>query len=111
MLENLKKSVTGGAIMAAVALGTLVASEAPASARVVCNRWGYCWHVRRPHPYYGAYYGSYYDPYYYGYYGYGDPYYYPYDYGPPYGYYGPGFYGPSIGFGFSFGGGRGFHHR
>lgn len=108
MLRNLRKTLAVGAV-AAAALGTLVASTAPVSARVVCDRWGRCWHTHRP--YYGAYYGGYYDdPYYYG--GYYGPYYGPgpYYYGPPYGYYdyGPSFYGPSIGFGFTFGGG---HHR
>ena len=108
MLGKLSTKLTTLAVAAAISLGTLVASTTPSSARVVCNRWGQCWHVHRPY-YYGAYYGygPYYDPYYYDY-GYYGPYYgpAPYNYGPAYGGY---YYGPSIGFGFTFGGG-GHHH-
>ncbi len=100
-MTRLKTILATGAVAALVGAGTVVASTAPASAYTVCNRWGNCWQVHR-HYYYPAYYGAYGDPYY-------DPYYYnsyPYPYyGPSYGYYG----GPSIGFGFSFGGGHGFH--
>lgn len=92
---RLKKILATGALAALVGAGTVVASTAPASAYVVCNRWGNCWHVHR-HYYYPAYYGGYYNPYY------GDPYY---GY-PDYGYYG----GPTIGFGFNFGGGHGHFH-
>src|SRR4029077_9372895 len=95
-----------GAVAAAMTLGTLVVTAAPASAHVVCNRWGHCWNTHRY--YYPAYYGGpYYDPYYdyddyYGPY-YGRPY-----YGPGYGYYG---YGPSVAFGFNFGGVHHWHHH
>jgi hypothetical protein len=84
----------------AIAGGMVAATASPASAYVVCNRWGHCWHTWRPYaysypaPYYGAYYGPYYDPYY-------SPYYGPYYGGPYYG-------GPAVTFGFSFGGGG--HH-
>jgi hypothetical protein len=102
-MTRLKKILATGAIAALAGAGTVVASTSPASAYVVCNRWGNCWHVHR-HYYYPAYYGNpyYNSPYYYGSsYGY-DPYYYgPSYYGPSYGYYG----GPTIGFGFTFGGG------
>lgn len=78
------------ALAAALAGGALVATASSADARIVCNRWGHCWHT------YG-----YYDPYYDGYYG--DPYYRP-------SYYGPGYYGgPGITFGFNFGGGHRWH--
>lgn len=109
MLGKLRTPLAVAAAAAAISVGALVVSASPASARVVCNRWGHCWHTR-PY-YYGAYYGYgydpyYYDPYYYGYYGpyYGPP---PYYYGPAYG----GYYGPSIGFGFTFGGGHHHWHR
>ena len=108
-MTRLKKILATGAIAALAGVGAVVASTAPASAYVVCNRWGNCWHVHRH--YYPAYYGyPYNDPYYYnGYNGYyGSPYY----YGPSYGYYGPsyGYYGgPSVGFAFTFGGGH--HHH
>jgi hypothetical protein len=112
MPGSLRKSLVGAAIAVGVSAATLIASSESASARLVCNRWGQCWHTR-PY-YYGGYYGPYYDPYYSSYYDpyYGPGYYSPYYYGP--GYYGPDYgyaYGPSIGFGFSFGGGHHFHHR
>ena len=105
-MPSLRKSLASGAFAAAAILGTLAASAVPASAYVVCNRWGYCWHAHR-HYYHPAYYygGPYYAPYYYdGYYGpyYGQPF-----YGPSYGYYG---YGPSVSLGFNFGGGHHWRH-
>jgi hypothetical protein len=66
-------------------LGAQVSGDVQ-QARLVCNRWGRCWHTRRHyHPY--RYYGRRY-------------------YGPAYGYY-PGYYRPygyygRPGFGFSF---------
>ena len=39
----LKSAPLKGAVMAAVAGGTLLATAA--SADVACNRWGECWHV------------------------------------------------------------------
>jgi hypothetical protein len=103
-MTRLNKILATGAIAALAGAGAVVASTAPASAYVVCNRWGNCWHVHRH--YYPAYYGQYGDPYY-------DPYYYNGGYGPYYsGYYGPnyGYYGgPTIGFGFTFGGDHGWH--
>jgi hypothetical protein len=80
------------ALAAALAGGALVATASSADARIVCNRWGHCWHTY--YPYYG-------DPYY-------DPYYYPSYYGP--GYYGPSYYGPGVTFGFTFGGGHSHGH-
>ncbi|HUO90233.1 MAG TPA: hypothetical protein VMU08_13745 [Rhizomicrobium sp.] len=86
-------------LIAAMAIAGSMVVASPASAYVVCNRWGHCWHTWRPYyypyppPYYGPYYGAYY------------PYYYPY-YGPYYG-------GPALSFGFTFGGGghsHGHHH-
>ena len=66
MRSNLRKSLLSGAVATLVAAGGLVATAVPASAHLVCNRWGYCWHTHRH--YYPAYYGGYaYDPYYYGY--------------------------------------------
>ena len=108
-MTRLKKILATGAIAALAGAGSVVASTAPASAYVVCNHWGRCWNVHR-HYYYPAYYGYYGSPYYDPYY-YNDDYGYPY-YGPSYGYYG----GPSIGFGFTFGGGDhhwhdGWHHH
>jgi len=112
-MTRLRKILATGAIVALAGAGTVVASTAPASARVVCDQWGRCWNTHRH--YYPAYYGTYgypygypaYDPYYSGYSGYyGAPYYGPSYYGPSYGYYG----GPSIGFGFTFGGGDHHHH-
>jgi hypothetical protein len=105
-MVSLRKSLIGGAIATAATLGTLATSAVPASAYVVCDRWGYCWNVHHRHyHYYPAYYrGPYYDPYYDGYYG---PYYGPPYYGPPYGYYG---YGPSVSLGFNFGGGHRWRH-
>lgn len=40
----LKTALVKGAIMAAVA-GSAIAAASTASADVVCNRWGECWHV------------------------------------------------------------------
>ena len=40
-----KSALVKGALMAAVA-GSAVAVASTASADVVCNRWGDCWHVR-----------------------------------------------------------------
>jgi len=77
------------ALVAAFAGSALVATASSADARIVCNRWGHCWHTY-----------SYGDPYYDDYYG--DPYYYR-------SYYGPGYYGPGITFGFNFGGGHRWH--
>jgi hypothetical protein len=76
------------AAAAVVVAGTALAAATPASARVVCDDWGRCWHT-------GPYYHHYYRPY-----GYYDPYYGGYYYGPE----------PGVSFGFSFGGGH-HHHR
>jgi hypothetical protein len=40
-----------GALATAVVAGTLVATSAPASAAVVCNRWHECWRVRNAYSY------------------------------------------------------------
>ena len=40
-----------GAVATAIVAGTLVATAAPASAAVVCNRWGECWRVRNTYNY------------------------------------------------------------
>lgn len=91
-------------IAAAAALLTATLGLAsPAAAYMVCNRWGNCWNVPRPYYGYGGgyYYGGYYgDPYWDGgYYGY------PYDGG-----YYPYYYGPTVAFGFGFGGyGHGYY--
>ena len=98
-----RNGLLGGAIAVLVGISGLVASAAPASAHVVCDRWGRCWHTHRH--YYPRYY-------FYGDYGYRYPYYDPYWYGPGYYYdgpppyyygYGPYYYGPGVSFGFSFG--------
>jgi len=96
-----RKGLLRGALAVLVGISGVVATVAPASAYVVCDRWGRCWHTHR-HYYYPRYY-------YYGDYGYGYPYYDPYWYGPGY-YYGPPYYydrpyyyGPGVSFGFSFG--------
>jgi hypothetical protein len=91
------KRLAGPVLAALLGATALVVGSSPASAYVVCNHWGRCWHVH-PHYYYPAYDGYYGDPYYYdddGYYG---------------GYYGgPYYYGPGVSFGFNFGGGHGWH--
>ena len=40
-----------GALATAVVAGALAATAAPASAAVVCNRWGECWRVRNSYAY------------------------------------------------------------
>lgn len=40
-----------GAVASAIVAGTLLATAAPASAAVVCNRWGECWRVRDAYAY------------------------------------------------------------
>ncbi len=45
----LKSALAKGALAAAVVGSTLVASAA--SAEVVCNRWGDCWHTRSAYDY------------------------------------------------------------
>jgi hypothetical protein len=96
---GLRNVLVKTAAAAAIAGGLVAATASPASAYVVCNRWGHCWNTwhRYYPPYYGAYYGPY--PYY-------DPYYRPYYDGPYYG-------GPAVTFGFNFGGGHwhGGHHH
>jgi hypothetical protein len=89
------------ALAAVLVGGALVATASSADARIVCNRWGHCWHTYYRPYYYGPYYGPYYDPYYY-----------PSYYGPGYYGYGPQYYGPGVTFGFTFGGGghHGHHH-
>jgi hypothetical protein len=95
---ELRNVLVKTAAAAAIAGGLVAATASPASAYVVCNSWGHCWHTgHRYYPpyYYGAYYGPY--PYY-------DPYYGPYYGGPYYG-------GPAVTFGFNFGGGHGGHRH
>ena len=89
-MKKLGKSVlvTAGAL--ALIGGLMTVAAEPASARVVCNRWGDCWSTHYRHYPYAGY--RYDDPYY-------DPYYRP--------YYRP-YYSPGITFGFSLGGG-GYH--
>ncbi|MBS0471355.1 MAG: hypothetical protein JSR60_09805 [Proteobacteria bacterium] len=38
--------MTTGALAALLGTGALIASATTADARVVCNNWGDCWHVR-----------------------------------------------------------------
>jgi hypothetical protein len=98
MFDKGKKSLVGAVLAVLVGATALLASAPSASAYVVCDHWGRCWHAH-PHYYYPAYY-----------YGrYGDPYYYDDDnyYGGYYG--GPYAYGPGVSFGFNFGGGHGWH--
>ena len=40
-----------GAVASAIVAGTLIATAAPASAAIVCNRWGECWRVRDNYSY------------------------------------------------------------
>ncbi len=40
-----------GALATAVVAGTLAITATPASAAVVCNRWGECWRVRNAYVY------------------------------------------------------------
>ena len=98
-----QKNLLHGALAVLLGISGVVVSAAPASAYVVCDRWGRCWHTHRhyyPRYYaYGDYGYPYYDPYYYGPGYYGPPYYY--GYGP-----GPYYYGPGVSLGFSFGGHR-----
>ena len=101
-----RKDLLRGALAVLLGISGAAVSVAPASAYVVCDRWGRCWHAH--HHYYPRYYA-------YGDYGYGYPYYDPYYYGPGYYYgppyygygygygYGPYYYGPGVSFGFSFG--------
>ena len=93
-----------GALAVLLGISALVAGASSASAVVVCDRWGRCWHAHHHYYYPGYYYGAYGYPY-------SDPYWYGpgYAYGPPpyyYGY-GPYYYGPGVSFGFTVGG----HHH
>jgi hypothetical protein len=94
MFHEGKKPLVGAVLAALLGATTLIASASPASAYVVCNHWGRCWHVH-PHYYHPAYYGYYGDPYYDD-----DDYYGGYYGGGPYA------YGPGLSLGFNFGGGH-----
>src|SRR5438132_13953060 len=90
-----RRALLSCGLAALVGIAGLFATVAPASAHLVCDRWGRCWHVYRHYYPRHYYYGDYdYDPY-----GYGPGY----DYGPPYRGYGyePYYYGPGVSFGFT----------
>ncbi|MFT3726750.1 MAG: hypothetical protein QM759_02870 [Terricaulis sp.] len=46
-----KANVVKGAVLAALMGGAFFAASAPASAAVVCNRWGECWRVNNTYRY------------------------------------------------------------
>ena len=46
-----KASIVKSAVLAALMGGTFVAASTPASAAVVCNRWGECWRTRTVYHY------------------------------------------------------------
>jgi hypothetical protein len=46
-----KGNIVKGAVAAALMAGTFVTASAPASAVVVCNRWGECWRTRDTYRY------------------------------------------------------------
>ncbi len=45
---SMRKTVSATALAALMATGVIVATAAPAAARVVCNRDGDCWHTDGP---------------------------------------------------------------
>jgi len=49
------KLMTQAAIAALIGAGAMVAATSSADARVVCNRWGDCWHVRDNYAYPGGF--------------------------------------------------------
>ncbi|HVV32836.1 MAG TPA: hypothetical protein VHC73_06385 [Vitreimonas sp.] len=46
-----RPNIIKGAVLAALAGGAFLATSAPASAAVVCNRWGECWRTRVAYAY------------------------------------------------------------
>lgn len=50
-MSKVRKLLTTGAVAALLGTGALIASAGAADARVVCNRWGDCWHVRSSYHY------------------------------------------------------------
>ena len=46
-----RPNIIRGAVLAALASGAFLATSAPASAAVVCNRWGECWRTRVAYAY------------------------------------------------------------
>ncbi|HXS08269.1 MAG TPA: hypothetical protein VN723_15870 [Rhizomicrobium sp.] len=50
-MKTLGKYLATAGVTAAIGAAAIVASSAPASAEVVCNRHGDCWHVRDHYDY------------------------------------------------------------
>lgn len=44
-MRSLKRLAVNGVLAATLAAGAWAGATAPASAAVVCNRWGDCWHT------------------------------------------------------------------
>jgi hypothetical protein len=45
-MSKFRNLLTTGAVAALLGVGAAAVSATPADARVVCNRWGDCWHER-----------------------------------------------------------------
>jgi hypothetical protein len=50
-MKNFEKYLATAGIAALLGAGAIVATSAPASAEIVCNRHGDCWHVRDRYDY------------------------------------------------------------
>jgi hypothetical protein len=112
VMLRLHKIIARGVVAVLIAAGAVALLSAPAEARCY-YRWPHHYYCGHYYGYHSYYYGTPYYPPYYSAYAYPPPYYAPPYYGPPpYApYYGPGYGyygGPSITFGFGFGGGH--HH-
>ena len=58
---TIRKALAASALTALIGGGMLAASTSEASARIVCNQWGRCWHEHGYYGYRGGYYHSDYD--------------------------------------------------